>query len=62
MIEKEKGLTMTWKEVAIMLANRLVYQANQCADHTDWVLGALKGCPFCLDTKAYILYRKKLLK
>jgi len=51
-----------WKEVATMLADRLVYQANQCPDHTDWVLGALKGCPFCLDTKAYITYRKKLLQ
>lgn len=47
-----------WKPIVYLFPE----QANQCPDHTDWVLGALKGCPFCLDTKAYITYRKKLLQ
>jgi len=50
---------MTWREVAIMLAQRLVYQANKCDKHSSWLVGVGAGCPFCQDTAAYEKYLTK---
>jgi hypothetical protein len=55
---------MTWREVAELLAARLVYQAH-CPEET--VDGALRhlipedfpDCPFCCDRAAYNVYLKK---
>lgn len=48
------GARLSWREVAQILADRLVHQDSLCDKHGP------NECPFCADADAMRIFREKL--